>query len=38
LATIHEKVKEAKLPTPALIVVGKVVDLKPDLEWFAEKA
>ena len=36
LETIHEKVKEANLPTPALIVVGKVVELKKDLEWIDE--
>ena len=36
LETIHEKVKAANLPTPALIVVGKVVDLKKDLEWIDE--
>jgi len=37
LADIYEKVKAAKLPTPALIVVGNVVGLKNDLEWIAEK-
>ncbi|WP_300363812.1 uroporphyrinogen-III C-methyltransferase [Hydrogenimonas sp.] len=36
LETIHEKVKSANLPTPALIVVGKVVELKKDLEWIDE--
>ncbi len=36
LENIYGKVKEAKLPTPALIVVGKVVGLKDDLAWFTE--
>ncbi|HIP52138.1 MAG TPA: uroporphyrinogen-III C-methyltransferase [Campylobacterales bacterium] len=31
---IDEKVKNAKVQRPALIVVGKVVELKEDLEWF----
>ncbi|SFP76630.1 uroporphyrinogen-III C-methyltransferase [Hydrogenimonas thermophila] len=34
LENINEKVKNAKVQRPALIVVGKVVDLKQDLEWF----
>jgi len=38
LATIHEKVKAANLPTQALIVVGRVVALRPHLEWIDEKA
>jgi len=38
LADIHEKVKEAGIQTPALIVVGKVVDLKKDLEWIDESS
>jgi uroporphyrin-III C-methyltransferase len=38
LEDIHDKVKAAGLPTPALIVVGKVVALRPHLEWIAEKA
>lgn len=37
LETIYEKVKAAQLPTPALIVVGRVVELKPHLEWIAER-
>ncbi|WP_457593954.1 uroporphyrinogen-III C-methyltransferase [Hydrogenimonas sp.] len=36
LETIYSKVKEAKIETPALIVVGKVVELKEDLEWIEE--
>ncbi len=36
LEDIHEKVKEADIQTPALIVVGKVVELKKDLEWVEE--
>ncbi len=36
LADIHEKVKEAGIKTPALIVVGNVVALKKDLEWIDE--
>ena len=38
LETIYENVRTAGLPTPALIVVGRVVDLKQDLEWIEEKA
>ena len=38
LADIHEKVKEAGIQTPALIVVGKVVNLKKDLEWIDESS
>ena len=38
LEDIYDKVEAAKLPTPALIVVGKVVALRPHLEWIAEKA
>ncbi|BDY13648.1 uroporphyrinogen-III C-methyltransferase [Hydrogenimonas cancrithermarum] len=37
LADIHAKVKAAGIKTPALIVVGKVVELKKDLEWINEK-
>ncbi len=36
LADIHIKVKDADIQTPALIVVGKVVELKKDLEWIEE--
>ncbi len=36
LADIHAKVAEANIETPALIVVGRVVDLKRDLEWIEE--
>jgi len=35
LETIWEKAKD--LPTPALIVVGKVVHLREQLSWFEEK-
>ncbi|WP_456450329.1 uroporphyrinogen-III C-methyltransferase [Hydrogenimonas sp.] len=37
LETIGDIVKEAGIQTPALIVVGKVVELKPHLEWITEK-
>ena len=37
LETIYKKVKEAGLQTPALIVVGNVVNLKPHLEWIEER-
>ncbi len=36
LENIYEKVKDAQIQTPALIVVGKVVELKKDLEWIEE--
>jgi len=36
LSNINAKVKESNIQTPALIVVGKVVELKKDLEWFTE--
>ncbi|WP_456401527.1 uroporphyrinogen-III C-methyltransferase [Hydrogenimonas sp.] len=36
LADIHRRVAEADIQTPALIVVGKVVELKRDLEWIEE--
>ncbi|WP_201353661.1 uroporphyrinogen-III C-methyltransferase [Hydrogenimonas urashimensis] len=36
LETIAKKVKEAGIKTPALIVVGNVVNLKDDLEWVDE--
>lgn len=34
LQTIEEEVKRAGLKTPALIVVGDVVELRDDLRWF----
>ncbi len=37
LEDIYAKVKEAGIQTPALIVVGKVVELKKDLEWKKER-
>ena len=37
LATIEELVGEAKLPTPALIVVGEVVRLRETINWFETK-
>jgi len=37
LATIHAKVEEAALPTPALIVVGDVVKLHDVINWFESK-
>jgi uroporphyrin-III C-methyltransferase len=36
LADIAEKVKAENIQTPALIVVGRVVELKKDLEWIDE--
>ncbi|ADV46859.1 uroporphyrinogen-III C-methyltransferase [Nitratifractor salsuginis] len=36
LENIYARVKEAGIPTPALIVVGKVVELRETLRWFAE--
>ena len=35
LDTIWEKAKD--LPTPALIVVGKVVNLRKELNWFEKR-
>lgn len=37
LETIHSNVKEAGIPTPALIVVGNVVNLREDLAWFEKE-
>ncbi len=37
LATIEAKVAEARLPTPALIVVGDVVKLHDVINWFESK-
>lgn len=37
LADIVEKVKEAGIKTPAATVVGKVVSLKEELDWFGKK-
>ena len=37
LATIEAKVAEARLPTPALIVVGDVVKLHDVINWFETK-
>ena len=37
LATIEAKVVEAKLPTPALIVVGDVVKMHDAINWFETK-
>ena len=34
LADITEKAKD--IPTPALIVVGKVVELRSQLKWFEQ--
>jgi uroporphyrinogen III methyltransferase/synthase len=37
LDDIVEKVKEAKLKPPAIIVVGEVVSLREDMKWFENK-
>ncbi len=37
LADIVEKVKEAGLKPPAIIVIGDVIALKPQLEWFEKR-
>jgi len=38
LADIEERIKQAKLTTPALIVVGDVVHLREQLQWFDNPA
>jgi len=38
LANIEARIKEAKLTTPALIVVGEVVNLREQLQWFDNPA
>lgn len=38
LANIEERIKAAKLTTPALIVVGDVVNLREQLQWFDDSA
>ncbi|SFC76530.1 uroporphyrinogen-III C-methyltransferase [Clostridium uliginosum] len=37
LSDIEEKVKEAKLKSPCIIVVGEVVNLNKDLKWYEDK-
>ena len=37
LSTIVEEVKKAKLKSPAIIVVGNVVNLREELAWFDKK-
>lgn len=37
LSDIAEKVREAKLESPCIIVVGKVVELNEDLSWYEKK-
>lgn len=37
LSDISEKVKEAKLQSPCIIVVGEVVKLSEDLNWYENK-
>jgi len=38
VGTLENIVQKAKdLPTPALIVVGKVVELRESLNWFSER-
>lgn len=34
LDTIPEQVRDADIQSPALVVVGRVVDLAPELDWF----
>jgi uroporphyrinogen III methyltransferase/synthase len=38
LSDIEERIKAAKLTTPALIVVGEVVHLREQLQWFDNSA
>ena len=38
LETIVKKVKEAKLKSPCIIVIGEVVDLHEKLNWYENKA
>ncbi|MGN0145201.1 MAG: uroporphyrinogen-III C-methyltransferase [Clostridium sp.] len=37
LSDIAEKVRKAKLESPCIIVVGKVVELNEDLSWYEKK-
>lgn len=37
LATIAAVVRERGLGSPALVIVGEVVDLKPQLDWYEKK-
>ncbi|SMC35713.1 uroporphyrinogen III methyltransferase / synthase [Desulfocicer vacuolatum DSM 3385] len=37
LSNIVEKVKEAKLKSPAIIVVGEVVSLRENMKWFENR-
>ncbi len=37
LATIVERVKEAKLTSPAIIIIGHVVSLRNELAWFDKR-
>lgn len=37
LSNIVKKVKSAKFSPPTIIVIGKVVNLKKDLEWFEKR-
>ncbi|MDA3787583.1 MAG: uroporphyrinogen-III C-methyltransferase [Desulfobacula sp.] len=37
LATIVERVKQAKLKSPAIIVIGHVVSLRDELAWFDKR-
>jgi uroporphyrinogen III methyltransferase/synthase len=37
LATIAQKVKEAKIGSPALVIIGRVVSLRKKLRWFDTK-
>ncbi|MCI9252169.1 MAG: hydroxymethylbilane synthase [Lachnospiraceae bacterium] len=37
LATIEEEVKKAGIKTPAIILVGEVISMKEELDWFGRK-
>ncbi len=37
LATIHERVTQAQLAAPAVIIIGPVVELRSTIAWFEER-